>query len=248
MRTVKILMLHGYTQSGPLFQAKTRALEKVLAKALSPVSLAPSLIYPTGPVRLLPHDIPGYSPPSDPESQDYQPDAWAWWRKDDGSGEYLYLEQGMATVADAIRQAGGIDGVCGFSQGGAAASLVTAALEPDRPVPDGKAGEWVRRLRQANGGLPAKFVAVYSGFRPVPASLQFLYEPKIKTPTLHFLGSLDTIVDESRSRELVDRCDNVTVVSFPGGHHVPISKDMVMPLAGLVKVYGAGDPVLEFEL
>ena len=29
-RPIKVLMLHGYTQSGPLFQAKTGALRKTL--------------------------------------------------------------------------------------------------------------------------------------------------------------------------------------------------------------------------
>ncbi|KAG4415009.1 hypothetical protein IFR04_011830, partial [Cadophora malorum] len=33
LRKLKILMLHGYTQSGPLFHAKTRALEKLLTKS-----------------------------------------------------------------------------------------------------------------------------------------------------------------------------------------------------------------------
>ncbi|KAH0594418.1 hypothetical protein MHUMG1_07768 [Metarhizium humberi] len=239
---VKILMLHGYTQSGALFRAKTRALEKLLAKALSPLSLTPVLVYPTGPNRLLPQDMPFYSPPSEPaEEDDYQPDTWAWWRKDEGSGEYLYLEKGMEAVAQAIREAGGVDGVCGFSQGGAATGIVAAALEAERAVPEGPAGEWVRKLREANGGRAAKFAVSYSGFWATPESLQFLYKPKISTPSLHYLGSLDTVVEESRSQALIERCESATQVVHPGGHHVPVSKEWVMPLAGFIKqhVYDA---------
>ena len=56
---LRILMIHGYTQSGPLFRAKTRALEKKLLKAF-PTGV--SLVYPTAPIRLAPADVPGFSP------------------------------------------------------------------------------------------------------------------------------------------------------------------------------------------
>ncbi|CCE30784.1 related to dihydrofolate reductase [Claviceps purpurea 20.1] len=244
-QNVKILMLHGYTQSGPLFRAKTRALEKVLSKVLSPLSLTPQLIYPTAPNRLLPQDIPGFVPSSDiaPSSseEDYQPDTWAWWRRDDASGNYLLLEEGMATIADAIREVDGIDGICGFSQGAAAASLVAAALEPNRVLPEGDtAARWVHGLREANGGKAVRFAVSYSGFWPPVESLQFLYEPKIETPMMHYLGSLDTVVEEGTSQALVERCaDGVTVV-HPGGHYVPVSKEWVMPLAGFIKQHAQG--------
>ncbi|KAK2593947.1 hypothetical protein QQS21_008354 [Conoideocrella luteorostrata] len=232
---VKILMLHGFTQSGSIFRAKTRALEKLLTKVLSSISLTPQLIYPTGPNRLLPQDIPGYSPSKNGDDDDWQPDTWAWWRRDDNSGEYLYLEKGMATIAQTIREVGGIDGVCGFSQGGAATGIIAAALEPQREVPDGKAGEWVRELREANEGKALKFAVSYSGFWARPQSLKFLYEPNIKTPMMHYLGSLDTVVDEDRSQGLIDRCEHATTVVHPGGHHVPVSREWVMPLAGFIK-------------
>ena len=199
------------------------------------------LIYPTGPTRLLPSDIPGYSPPANGgDEDDYQPDTWSWWRKDDASGEYRHLEAGMDTVAAAIREAGGVDGVCGFSQGGAVTGVVTAALESDRAVPESSA-VWVREIREANGGRPLKLAVSYAGFKAQPKSLRWCFEPKIKTPTLHVLGSLDTVVDENRSQELIDCCVNPAVVTHPGGHHVPVSKEWVMPLAGFIKqqVYDA---------
>lgn len=230
----------GYTQSGPLFRAKTRALEKLLAKTLAPISLLPVLIYPTGPNRLLLSDTPGFK--SSAESQggdsadaDDLPDTWGWFRKDDATNSYRLFDEGMAVVADAIRAAGGIDGVCGFSQGGAMTGFVAAALEPSRPVLEGPRGDWARKLREANGGRPLKFAISYSGFYATVDELEWLYEPKIKTPTLHYIGSLDTVVDESRSQGLVDRCEEPLVVVHPGGHHVPVSKEWVMPLAGFIK-------------
>lgn len=224
----------GYTQSGPLFRAKTRALEKLLTKLLAPISLLPACIYPTAPNRLRADDIPGYQPPPDPQPEGFEPDTWAWWRRDDATGEYRLLDEGMAAVAASIAEAGGIDAVVGFSQGGALAALVASALE-ERTLPEGAEGDWARGLREANGGRPVKFAVSYSGFYAPVDQLRFCYEPKIKTPTLHYLGSLDTVVEESRSQGLVDRCEEPLVLTHPGGHHVPVSKEWAMPLAGFIK-------------
>ncbi|WDK18286.1 serine hydrolase [Colletotrichum graminicola] len=239
-REIKILMLHGYTQSGPLFRSKTRALEKLITKSLGPFNLVPFLFYPTGPNRLSPRDIPGFVPDEEGGGEDQDIDSWAWWRKDEASGSYRFLAEGINTVANAVREAGGggVDGVLGFSQGGAFASLLAAMLEtPHRP--DDKIPEILRApvhaLREANGGRPLKFAVIYSGFYAPPEELQWAYDPKIKTPTLHFHGSLDTVVEESRSQGLVDRCENPMVVVHPGGHYVPISKEWAMPLIGFIK-------------
>ncbi|KAI1140906.1 serine hydrolase FSH [Hypoxylon sp. FL0543] len=253
----KILMLHGYTQSGPLFSSKTKALSKLLAKALSPppFNLHPTLVYPTAPHRLRPSDIPGYVPAETSNDQDEdedEGDSWAWFRKDEATGSYRGLEAGMRAIARAIADAGGVDGVCGFSQGGATAALVASALErPYRTPPppssavaspspsdaDAKEADWswVDALRAANDHQPLKYCVVYSGFYAPPEALRWLYEPKIATPTLHFLGSLDTVVEESRSRGLVDRCQDPTVVVHPGGHYVPVAKDWVMVLVGWLR-------------
>ncbi|CAI0650816.1 unnamed protein product, partial [Colletotrichum noveboracense] len=128
-----------------------------------------------------------------------------------------------------------VDGVVGFSQGAAFAGLLTAMLEtPYRDVPE-EMRPWVQELREANGGKPFKFAVMYCGFFAPPPELQWAYEPKIKTPTLHFLGSLDTVVEESRSQGLVERCEEPMVVVHPGGHYVPISKEWAMPLIGFIK-------------
>lgn len=170
-------------------------------------------------------------------------DAWAWWRKDDATGVYRLFDEGMQRLAQVIREEGGghVDGVVGFSQGGAFAALVAAALEAERepcaPTAETNAARpaWLDTLRQANNGQPLKFSVVYSGFHAPPADLQWLYEPKIKTPTLHFIGSLDTVVEEGRSRALVARCEDPLVVVHPGGHYVPVSKEWVTPLVGFVR-------------
>jgi len=182
---------------------------------------------------------------------DAEVDSWGWYRKDEATGSYRFVHEGMMRLAETVAEAGkatveegevssrrnAIDGVVGFSQGGTMAAMLTAALEGDegmRQVDEAHRG-WVKALREANEGQPLKFAVIYSGFWAVPKDLAWLYEPKLKTPTLHFLGSLDTVVDENRSQGLVERCEDPVVVVHPGGHYVPVSKEWVMPLAGFIK-------------
>lgn len=106
-RKLRILMLHGYTQSGPLFHAKTKALEKSLSKAF-PAAPAPghlathpggiSLHYPTAPIKLETHDIPGFDGAN---VQQEGSEAYGWWRRK-GDGEpftYEGIERGLETIA-----------------------------------------------------------------------------------------------------------------------------------------------------
>ncbi|PHH68628.1 hypothetical protein CDD80_7383 [Ophiocordyceps camponoti-rufipedis] len=237
--TIKVLMLHGYTQSGPIFRAKTRALEKLLVKALAPSSLSPVLLYPTAPIRLLAKDVPGFVDNGD-DDDSQRSDARAWFRRDDATGVYVSLAEGMSVIADAIREAGGVDAVCGFSQGALVASLVTAALEPTRQVPEGSdSAAWVRNLREANRGRPLRFGVFYSGFVARADGLEWCHDPKLDTPTLHYMGSLDTVVSESRNRELAEKCRGSVIVVHPGAHYVPVTREWVMPLAGFIREHAS---------
>lgn len=165
---------------------------------------------------------------------DEETDNWAWFRRDEATGCYRGLDEGMAKVAETIRENGGVDGVIGFSQGGAMASFVAAALEPQRALPQALEAEasWARRLREANGGRGLDFAVVYSGFVARDEDLQWLYTDQIQTPTLHFIGGLDTVVEESRSQGLVEKCreDRMRLLVHPGGHYVPVSKEWTAAL------------------
>lgn len=175
------------------------------------------------------------------------PDAWAWWRRDTGSGEYTGIEAGLATIADCIRDAGGIDGVIGFSQGAAASAMVAALLEEGRveafntaaekkggmPYPTSFLVGSDEQQRQIN--TPLKFAVCYSGFYAPNSLYSAFYDPKLTTPTLHFIGSLDSVVDESRCLTLAGACQAAKVVYHPGGHFVPIGKEMAGALIGFIR-------------
>lgn len=252
-RQLKILMLHGYTQSGPLFRAKTRALEKILLKAFPAAPQPPhkvppqpfhgvELLYPTAPIRLHPADIPGFDVSA---AQGEERDAWGWWQKSDTTGEYRGLEKGLEMIREAIEGVGGVDGVVGFSQGGAAAGIVASLLEGGRKEALEKhkanvasALEYPKGwddLRKNYGQL--KFAVSYSGFFALGERYEALYKPKISTPVLHVIGSLDSVVEESRTKGLVERCvgGEERMVMHPGGHFVPVGKEMGGVLVGFIR-------------
>ncbi|KAJ5111130.1 Serine hydrolase FSH [Penicillium argentinense] len=234
---LKLLMLHGYTQSGPLFHAKSRALTKHIQKTLPLHEV--SAIYPTAPLQLKPSDIPGYEP-SDSGVPDEDIEAYGWWRRSNSANPPLYtgIEEGLATVAKVLHEEGPFDGIIGFSQGAALAAMVVGLLEPGRKdvfaqfakdEVDGAAGMPFPSAFEASGfeHPPLKFAICYSGFRaPGPRYRGFYENPAIQTPVLHVLGSLDAVVEDSRSRALVDACagnpgKDGLVIWHPGGHFLP---------------------------
>jgi predicted esterase len=267
---LKILMLHGYTQSGPLFRAKTRALEKSLAKAFPGGC---TLIYATAPHKLLPAEMPRWDvlqpyasaitnaerAREQAEALQDEPDAWAWWRRKGDAEPYSYdgLEEGFAAVAKIIQRNGPVDGVMGFSQGAAMAAMVAAALEGERRTEtwgafveqakkDGVPGvfEYPKSFLKGDGTFiqgPLKFAVAYSGFPSPNRAYGMFYNPKITTPMLHFIGSLDTVVEEKRSLSLADSCEVKRVIYHPGGHFVPASqKEYVGALIAFIREVVSG--------
>lgn len=245
---LKLLMLHGYTQSGTLFHAKSRALIKHITKAFPLHEVA--AIYPTGPIHLDPADIPGYEPSSQSPETEEKIEAYGWWRRSNTANPPLYLgiEEGLAAVAKVLKEEGPFDGVIGFSQGAALAAMVAGLLESGRKgafenYADAKAAcEGVDLSGSTEKDVasiafpelfeevqhpPLKFVLCYSGFRaPGPRYRAFYESPAIQTPVLHVLGSLDAVVDDNRSRALIEACagdpeKEGKVVWHPGGHFLP---------------------------
>ncbi|MCJ1344823.1 hypothetical protein MMC31_003026 [Peltigera leucophlebia] len=238
---MKILMLHGYAQSGPTFYAKTRAFQKSLLRAFLPTQSV-SFSYPTGPHRLIPAEHPSFGHEK-PEGEGA--DTYGWWnRTSDVPIIYTGIPAGLERVAETIRAEGPFDGVIGFSQGGALAAMVASALEgnPARLLPsEYRLSDEVDGICRAvcpNGLVqpPLKFAIIYSGFLAIDSTCTIFFEPKIKTPSLHFLGQLDSVVDESRSRRLIEACISPEVVVHVGGHFVPSQRVNMNALAAFIRI------------
>lgn len=261
-KKLRLLMLHGFTQSGPNFDLKTKALQKALIKHF-PAAPKPGFlpeypggvefIFPTGPVQLAASDIPGYDVSGreggDADGDDAAAkaakavDAYGWWRRR-GEGEpweYEGLERALDELAELLRKDGPFAGVVGFSQGATMASILAGMLEVERPAAF-TAAEAKGSMKFPESFLkepgsaelihaPFQFGVLYSGFAASAHPLyQAFYTPRLATPMCHFIGSVDTVVSEERSLQLVEVCAGgkggegggvPRLVYHPGGHFVP---------------------------
>lgn len=211
------------------------------------------MIYPTAPHRLRPSQIPGYIPKEGAVGTDDEIESFAWWRREESTGQYVGMEEGLETTAQAIREVGGIDGVIGFSQGGCGAAFVASLLEEGRPAAfkkyEAKGGTpfptSFAKLREEDGQGPLKFAVSYAGFWAPRSDYDAYYDPKIATPLLHVIGSLDTVVEDDRTQGLIERCVSKEKVVHPGGHFVPVGKEWVAALVGFIR--GTLEPGRERE-
>ena len=90
----------------------------------------------------------------------------------------------------------------GFSQGAAAAAMLSADVEAPRP----------------------KFAIFVSGFVPRDtASAARLLEGVADVPSLHVFGIKDELVVPSRSRALAELFHDATILEHEGGHTTPSS-------------------------
>ncbi|KAJ5489951.1 Serine hydrolase FSH [Penicillium expansum] len=236
---MKILMIHGSRQSGELFRAKLQALEKLIHRAVGPLQAdGVELVYPTAPfaVKL---------PSSGTSELRNRHGAWNWFDSESIDGLYPGLEGGLESIASILKDSGPFDGIVGFSQGAAAAAMVASLLEENRK------DAFVRLEAEAGIPYPAcfatlehpplKFVVSISGYVASHPAYHAFYNPVIRTPVLHFLGSMDTVVDESASMRLVERCQelgdgkNQTVIWHTGGHVVPSGKREFAAVAHFIK-------------
>jgi hypothetical protein len=235
---LKVLMLHGYTQNGQLFRAKTRVLEKRLQKAFPSVSLS----YPTAQIQLSAKDVPGFDG-NPTESLE----AYGWWRRRDGSDppEYVGVEDAFDEIAKVLKAEGPFDGVIGFSQGACFAAMVASLLEgesrrqafKDAQARSKEAIAYPKSFAELDHP-PLKFGIAYSGFIAPGDRYKAIYNPTISTPLCHFIGSLDSVVEEERTQMLVDAAggpDRTFVVTHYGGHFVPTSKQYLDAAASFIQ-------------
>ena len=197
-------------------------------------------------MRLKPADIPGFEQSKVDDAGDIE--VYGWWRRSNTAQppEYVGIEDGLRAIAEVIAAEGPFDGVIGFSQGACLAGMVASLLEgtirretfkkfhSESPlsIPFSSSFD---SLRQP----PLKFCVPYSGFiAPGERYKAFYEQPHISTPSLHFIGSLDSVVEESRCRALIDACGGepkVRVVYHPGGHFIPSSKPYLEALVQFIR-------------
>ena len=157
------------------------------------------------------------------------------------------MEKGFSTVSAMLSSEGPFDGVIGFSQGAALAAMTASLLEgqsrKDAFAKAEQKSKYAISFPSSFESLahpPMKFCIAYCGFRaPGERYRAFYEEPDIHTPTCHFIGSLDTVVEESRTQALVDACGGTAktqIVTHPGGHFVPSGKEFLNAAAHFIQM------------
>ena len=156
------------------------------------------------------------------------------------------MDRGLDHIARILEQDGPFDGVIGFSQGAAAAAMTASLLEPGRQ-------EAFADAEKNAGGMafppafarvdhpPLRFMVSYSGFASTFPGYAAFYKPLIATPSLHFLGTLDTVLEECWARALLESCQHrstgpdETLVVHPGGHSVPLGRRELLVVVEFVR-------------
>ena len=252
---MKILALHGYTQSGPSFQRKVRRLQYRLEEKFPDVEFC----FPTGPIRLRPSEKAqafglrqhGADADADPSNSTDRPDpddidAYAWHTLHTIQDPPPGYEQSLDILADVLRSEGPFDGVLGFSQGTVLAVMIASILEgsPRRAAFVRFQQEWPEAFPYPESYKnlqhpPLKFGITYGALMGVGEKYSWLYDkPLIQTPFLHFRGLYDPVV----SVKMVQNVENARIggdkairIVHPGAHNVCVGAEYLNAVTDFIK-------------
>ena len=177
---------------------------------------------------------------------DVRDKAHGWWKLHEGKdGAWEGLDEGLSRIAETLRDHGPVDGVMGFSQGAAVSAITASMLEPGRAEAFSSIKDGIAFPQQFTESQhpPLQFAVCFSGLLAEHPSNAGFYEPKIKTPVLHVIGSMDTIVEESASMAVAERCEGEDlVVRHPGAHVVPTNeRELAAVIQFIRKICGGED-------
>lgn len=240
---MKILALHGYTQSGPGFQRKIKRLQL----HLSNVYPGAEFCFPTGPIQLRPsekipllgaqhHDADAGSSAGAPKGLHDRPDpddidAFAWFALHGHCDPPIGYLQSLDALADVLRVSGPFDGILGFSQGALLAVMVASLLEGStRRAAFARAGERSAEALPFPESFknlkhpPLKFGITYGALMGVGKKYAAFYgKPRIQTPFVQFSGRWDPVVGVEMAQAVqnarIGGSKSVTVF-HPGAHIV----------------------------
>ncbi|KAM7189114.1 Serine hydrolase FSH [Rhypophila sp. PSN 637] len=241
-RTARILVLHGFAESGDHIRAKTRFLRSLLsndlARALPFSSLADfhsdypdgfEFVYPTGPARLLRADDESMEN-LDASSNSASIELFAWGVGDYTSttkeGEIQHLDESVRRMLQLLVGGPAFVGIVGFSTGATLALILACIAErPELSELFCKLDDPAKLLKLK----PFRFGIMYSGcilshpryerfFSTCPPMI------RLNAPVLHFVGEYDTMLPrEEMLKFSVRACggnkDSLTVF-HEGGHFV----------------------------
>ncbi|KAJ7624357.1 FSH1-domain-containing protein [Roridomyces roridus] len=206
----RVLALHGHSQCAHSFRLKLSAIEDACQDAIE-------FVYVDAPHLLMPVDVAGAGSSTASTSTSSslltingQP-ARAWWRFLWEMSDTDAALESFKVIREVLETQGPFDGILGFSQGAALATMVTAHLE--NPNMEGS-------LLQGINHPPLQFTVLISGFY-APWWTIPLGPHRLRTPSLHIFGIHDIMVSPENMARLLGHFDSPRVEIHQGGHFIP---------------------------
>ncbi|KAK2626299.1 hypothetical protein QTJ16_004561 [Diplocarpon rosae] len=221
MSKLRVLCLHGFTSNGSVHAHQVRRITKVLSADFE-------FLFPDGPhaveiTEAMKQKNPTTRAWSEYVAENSKSGHRAWWiaRDPDVSkndpGSFDGLERSLDFLGDLIQKTGPVDAIWGFSQGGCFAGMLMALLsnqQTNHPL----RGRLPSSQQTPSAGI------FFAGFKPRLTQYDSAYSAGIRMPTLHIIGSQDTIVSTERSETLVGLCEGASLLKHGGGHDIPSSQ------------------------
>jgi hypothetical protein len=202
MEKLRVLCLHGYHGSA-------QVLRKQLAPLADGLDELAEFVYVDAPSLAV----------SD----------FGWWRAtalestnvgvSSGAKRYKGWQRTRDAIVSTFARVGPFDGVFGFSQGAALASLLVGLRSPDAPTRAEVIGRASGSSSKAES-LVFDFAVMVGGFVAADAELAELYGKRAnyELPSAHVIGRSDSVVPSKASFELATKFKNPVVLEHEGGH------------------------------
>jgi hypothetical protein len=148
---------------------------------------------------------------------------FGWWHA--GSGGW---ERTRAWATRLFREAGGFDGVFGFSQGAALTGLLAGLQET--------------RTGDPHEDIGFGFAVMVGGFKSDAAEPDDLFTRPLRLPSVHVIGRNDGVVPPNESRRLAAQFLDPLVLEHSGGHVVSGDPVVTRPIADLLERLSCASP------
>lgn len=200
-RLLRVLCLHGYTQSADTLRVRTGALRKGLKQLCeftfvdAPHLATADFVAEGGPEGGAARQLAWWNAASD-EADGTRPSQ---------SRTYVGFDESQRFLEGVIEAQGPFDGVLAFSQGAAVGAVMLAALSA-----------------KGHSALPT-FALLISGFIPRDERVGAVLRagPPVAVATMHVCGELDALVAPEQTEALSTHFEGARVFKHSGGHAIP---------------------------
>jgi hypothetical protein len=162
---------------------------------------------------------------------------FGWWYGRDTVSRYRGIEASLSYLATYIHGRP-IQGILGFSQGGAVAGMISSLLNCSDNLEKITAiraqGLPVDDFLQLPAQKPLRCCIGIGGYQGTVKYYGSLYQWPIQTPSIHTMASMDAIVEHFETMKMAESFSSYEIVQYHGSHFCPRDRVTVEALACFV--------------